>query len=183
MHPGYISGSQQLPCPFLPPLPSPPPAAKRLGTYLLAPEEEEEEEEAIFCSSRKRTSRLCGRESSGECSSELLLDALDEDGGAGNHKGEASCDLHVNTRREGLAPEIPGAQGPQIPAISPAEKAINLPYIPVLPVPRSCPGTPLPPQSCGHPTCLAPPGKAACTTKAGMLPSGKSPTGIRQPYS
>lgn len=78
MPPSYIPGAQKPPCPFAP-SPRSPPAAKRLGTYLLAPEEE-----AILCSSRKRTSRLCG--SSGECSSELLLDALDEDSGTGNHK-------------------------------------------------------------------------------------------------
>lgn len=153
----------------------------RLGTYLLAPEEE-----AIFCSSRKRTSRLCGRESSGECSSELLLDALDEDSGAGNQKQAADCDLRINPRREGFAAEIPDAQGPQIPAGM--DQLSQESHKPAL---RPCPAssTDLPRHSASTAKLWAshPPRSSGESTfraaKARMLPSGESPAGIRQPYS
>lgn len=52
------------------------------------------DEEAIFCSSRKRTSRLCWRENTGDCSSELVLEMLEDDSGTGESKRETlSCRL------------------------------------------------------------------------------------------
>lgn len=83
MQRSYICWSQKPPYPLPPFLISP----GSQGMYLVLGKK------AILCSSRKCTSRLCGRENSGECSSKLLLDTLDKDSSAGNKKGEEGCDL------------------------------------------------------------------------------------------